>query len=95
MLIGTLTICSAGFNHLVAVVKMGNWLISFNVYVLCTVWLVVFRKSMSIFEIEIACIFSVFAIWFCIYTSLRSLYCMASCIQNHSMDRPTELSSTD
>ena len=31
--IGTLTICSAGFNHLVAVVKMGNWLISFNVYI--------------------------------------------------------------
>ena len=35
-------------------------------FVLCTVWLVVFRKSMSIFEIEIASIFSVFAIWFCI-----------------------------
>ena len=46
----------------------------------CTVWLVVFRKSMSIFEIEIASIrksmsifeieiasiFSLFAIWFCI-----------------------------
>ena len=32
VLIGILTICSAGFNHLVAVVKMGNWLISFNVY---------------------------------------------------------------
>ena len=50
-------------------------------FVLCTVWLVVFRKSMSIFEIEIASIrksmstfeieiasiFSLFAIWFCIY----------------------------
>ena len=37
---------------------------------------------MSIFEIEIASIFSVFAIWFCIlYTCLRSLYCMAGCIQ--------------
>ena len=33
VLIGILTICSAGFNHLVAVVKMGNWLISFNVYI--------------------------------------------------------------
>ena len=28
-----ITICSAGFNHLVAVVKMENWLISFNVYI--------------------------------------------------------------
>ena len=36
---------------------------------------------MSIFEIEIASIFSVFAIWFCICTCLRSLYCMAGCIQ--------------
>ena len=36
---------------------------------------------MSIFEIEIASIFSVFAIWFCIYTCHRSLYCMAGCIQ--------------
>ena len=35
-------------------------------FILCTVWLVVFRKSRSIFEIEIAGIFSVFAIWFCI-----------------------------
>ena len=33
VLIGILTICSAGFNHLVAVVKMENWLISFNVYI--------------------------------------------------------------
>ena len=33
VLIGILTICSAGFKHLVAVVKMGNWLISFNVYI--------------------------------------------------------------
>ena len=65
-------------------------------FVLCTVWLVVFRKSMSIFEIEIASIFSVFAIWFCIiYTCLRSLYCMAGCIQNHRTDGRTELSSTD
>ena len=28
-----ITICSAGFNHLVAVVKMENWLILFNVYI--------------------------------------------------------------
>ena len=28
-----ITICSAGFYHLVAVVKMENWLISFNVYI--------------------------------------------------------------
>ena len=28
-----LTICSACFNHLMAVVKIGNWLISFNVYI--------------------------------------------------------------
>ena len=66
VLIGILTICSAGFNHLVVVVKMGNWLISFNV-------------------IEIASIFSVFATWFCIYTCLRSLYCMAGCIQKISL----------
>ena len=33
VLIGILPICSAGFNHLVAVVKMGNWLISFKVYI--------------------------------------------------------------
>ena len=25
--------CSAGFTHLMAVVKMENWLISFNVYI--------------------------------------------------------------
>ena len=60
-------------------------------FVLCTVWLVVFRKSMSIFEIEIASIFSVFAIWFCIYTCLRSLCCMAGRIQNHRTDGQTEL----
>ena len=73
------------------------------------VWLVVFRKSMSIFEIEIASIrksmsifeieiasiFTVFAIWFCIYTWLRSLCGMAGCIQNHRTDGRTELSSTD
>ena len=64
-------------------------------FVLCTVWLVVFRKSMSIFEIEIASIFSVFAIWLCIYTCLRSLCCLAGCIQNHPTDGRTELSSTD
>ena len=74
-------------------------------FVLCTVWLVVFRKSMSIFEIEIASIrkfeierastFSLFAIWFCIYIWLSSLYGMAGCIQNHRKDGRTELSSTD
>ena len=62
------------------------------------------QKSMSIFEIEIASInksmsvasiFSVFAIWFCIYTCLCSLYCMAGCIQNHRTDGRTELPSTD
>ena len=53
------------------------------------------RKSMFTFEIEIASIFSLFAIWFCIYTWLCSLYGMASCIQNHRKDGRTELSSTD
>ena len=52
-------------------------------------------QSMSIFEIDIASIISVFAIRFCIYTCLRSLYCMAGCIQNHRTDERTELSSTD
>ena len=64
-------------------------------FVLCIVWLVVFRKSMSIIEIEIASIFSVFEIWFCIYTCLRSLRSMAGCIQNHRTDGKIVLSSTD
>ena len=50
---------------------------------------------MSIIEIEIASIFSVFEIWFCIYTCLRSLRSMAGCIQNHRTDGKIVLSSTD
>ena len=50
---------------------------------------------MSIIEIEIASIFSVFEIWFCIYTCLRSLRSMAGCIQNHRKDGKIVLSSTD
>ena len=48
-----------------------------------------------LYEIERASIFSVFAIWFCIYTCLRSLCSMAGCIQNHHTDGQTEMSSTD
>ena len=77
MLIGILTICSAWL-----------WFCIILAFVLCTVWLVVFRKSMSIFEIEIASIrksmsifeieiasiFYLFAIWFCIYTWLCTVW---------------------
>ena len=52
-------------------------------------------ETMSIFEIEIASTYSVFAICFCIYIWLCSLYGMVGCIQNHRTDERTELSSTD
>ena len=49
---------------------------------------------MFIFEIEIASIFSVFAIWFCIYTCLSSLYCMAGCIQKSMSIFEIEIASS-
>ena len=48
---------------------------------------------MSIFEIEIGNIFSVFAIWFCIYTCLRSLNCMSGCIQKINVIFEIEIAS--
>ena len=82
--------------HSVLVITSGTRGQSTGVVISITQYVMqILSQSMSMFEIEIASIFSVFAIWFCIYTCLRSLYSMAGCIQNHRMDGRTELSSTD